>query len=865
MEVAMRRFIPVAGALITISIVILVISQQRPNEVPITPDKFRVLKLAKRAGDAGRKPTEWFTLSRAYPYSDIPFQAYRRALDRAVAVRNATQSTDQGLWEEAGPSNVGGRITALAVHPGNPNTIYAGAALGGVLKSTDGGVTWAQISDAVPSLSVGALAIDLSDSNRIYFGSGEANSSGDSYAGTGMYRTTDAGGSWEFIGLPNSHHIGRIAIDPYNPQRIFVAAMGTLFGTNPDRGVYRSTDGGDTWEQVHYMTDSTGCIDIVINPSNGNIVYAAMWERVRNPAYRQVGGMTSGIWKSTNGGDSWAELTTGLPPHDPDNGRIGLGISSTNPNILYALYSDHPGNVMGIWRTTNGGDSWESRLVSPNPSEFGGFGWYFGNIWTHPTNANTVYLGDVEHWKSTDGGANWYSILHQQHVDMHAMWQDPNNPNHIVTGNDGGVFTSSNGGSSWMKCYDLHITQFYAITVDQLLPQRLYGGTQDNSTPRTLTGNVNDWDVLFYGDGFYSSVDWTNSRVIYAEAQYGYLGKSIDLGENWNLILNGISETERKNWCTPVVMSPIDNNVLFFGGERVYKTTDGGGQWNPISPDLTGGQGPGNLVYGTITTISQSPSNADIIWAGTDDSRVWVTTNGGGNWTLVSDDLPDRWCTRVTADVFDQAAAYATFSGYKVDELLPHIFKTTNYGSSWTDISGNLVDIPVNDILPDPQYPERLFIGTDFGMYHTEDGGTTWMALGEGHPICPVFDIELHDGARKLVSGTHGRSMYSFDLSQLDVPITEHRPIEPNYHLHQNYPNPFNNSTTIPFELPQSGHATLKVYDINGRLVKTLVDAPLEQGSHLLTFTADNLASGTYFVSLSAGGFRAVKKMVYLK
>ena len=833
----------------------------------ITKERFRAFKLAKRAGVTSRKPTDWFTLSRAYPYNDIPFEAYRRALERAVAIQNATLSTDQGDWEMAGPSNVGGRITALAIHPDNPNTIYAGAALGGVLKSTNGGETWEVVSDDVPSLSVGDLTIDPSDSNRLYLGTGEANASGDSYAGTGMYRTTNGGGSWEFIGLPNSRHIGRIAIDPNNTQRIFVAAMGTLFGTNPDRGVYRSTDGGNSWQRVHYLTDSTGCIDVVINPSNGNIVYAAMWERVRNPVYRQVGGRTSGIWKSTDGGDSWVELMSGLPPHNQNNGRIGLGISPTNPNVIYAIYFNHPGSLMGIWRTTNGGNNWESRLVSPDPSEFGGFGWYFGQIWVHPSNSDIVYLGDVEHWKSTNGGVNWTSILNEQHVDMHAQWQDPNNPNRIVTGNDGGVFVSNNGGNNWTKCYNLPITQFYAITIDHLLPQRLYGGTQDNSTPRTLTGHLDDWDVIFYGDGFYTTVDWTNSNTIYAEAQYGYLGKSTQLGNpgSWDLILEGINENERRNWCTPVVMSTHDNQVLFYGTERVYRTTNGGDNWDAISPNLTGGQSPGNLVYGTITTISQSPLNEDVIWAGTDDSRVWVTINGGGNWSLVSDELPDRWCTRVTSDVFNQAAAYTTFSGYKVDELLPHIFKTTDYGESWTDISGNLADIPVNDILPDPQYPERLFIGTDFGMYYTEDGGATWQVMGEGHSICPVFDIDLDNGARKLVSGTHGRSMYSFDLSQLDVPIIETRPIEPDYHLHQNYPNPFNNSTVIPFELRQSGHVTSRVYDINGRLVKTLVDASMERGSHLLTFTADNLASGTYFVSLTAGDFRAVKKMVYLK
>jgi photosystem II stability/assembly factor-like uncharacterized protein len=719
-------------------------------------------------GDTSHKPKEWFTLSRAYPFNDIPFEAYKRSLARAEDVRTATAALATGTWTIAGPSNVGGRITAMAANPSNPNIVYAGAALGGIFKSTDGGVNWLPISDAVPSLSVGDIELDPSDPNKIYFGTGEANAAGDSYAGTGIYRSTDAGTTWELLGLPNSRHIGRIAIDPINTDRIFVAATGTLFGTNHDRGIYRTTDGGTNWEQVLYLSDSTAAIDVAINPSDPNIVFAAMWERIRNPIYRHVGGMTSGIWKSTDGGTTWNRLSGGLPSPSQATGRIGLAIAPSDPNTVYASYSDDPGNLTGFYRSTNAGVSWLSRLVSPAPSTFSGFGWYFGKFWVNPTNASMVYFGDVEMWKSTDGAAHWTSIIGTMHVDQHGWWQNPGNPNLIYCGNDGGVFKSQNGGTSWTKCLNLPVTQFYAMTIDQLNPQRLYGGTQDNSTPRTLTGNINDWDVLFYGDGFYAAVDFTNSDVIYAEAQYGYLGKSTDGGNSFNIITDGIDGSERVNWCTPVVMSPHNHQMLFYGAERLYHTTNSGGIWSAISPDLTGGNPGGNLVYGTITTISQSPLNANVIWVGTDDSRVWVTTNGGTNWTEVSTTLPDRWCTRVTADVFDQATAYVTFSGYKIDELLPHIFKTTNSGASWSDISGNLTDIPVNDILPDPSHQGRLFIGTDFGMYYSENDGAFWQVLGDNHPICPVFDIDLQNAGRKLVSGTHGRSMYSFDLTQLD-------------------------------------------------------------------------------------------------
>jgi len=733
----------------------------------ITREKFREFKLAKRGKDPSKKPSEWFTVQRAWPYDSIPYVSYKQALDKAV-LQHQNASLEVGTWIMSGPSNVGGRVTDVAVHPDFPDIIYTGAALGGVLKSVDGGDTWTAVSDAVPSLSVGDIEVDPNDVNTLYLGTGEANASGDSYAGTGIYKTTDGGTTWNFIGLPESRHIGRIMIDPSNNQRIFVAAMGTLFGTNPDRGVYRSTDAGATWERVLFVNDSTGAADLAINPQNPNIIFASMWQRIRNPRWRNVGGVSSGIWRSTDGGDTWNRLAGGLPAPSATVGRIGLVISPIDPNYVYASYSDHPGYLIGFWRSTDGGSTWQSRLASPDPSYFSSFGWYFGRIWAHPTNRNTVYFGDISMWRSTDGAANWNDISGSMHVDHHALYQSPQNPNYMVNGNDGGIFISINGGGGWLKSYDLPITQFYAITIDSHTPNRLYGGTQDNSTPRTLGGLPDDWDVIFYGDGFYTSVDFTNSNVIYAEAQYGYLGKSTNLGYGWDLILDGINSNERVNWCTPVVMSPQNNNVLYYGAQQVYKTTNGGNYWNSISPDLTGGDGGGNLIFGTVTTIGPSPINANVIWAGTDDSRVWVTSDGGSHWNLVSANLPERWCTRVTPDVFDQGTAYATFSGYKIDELQPHIFKTTDYGNSWSDISGDLVNIPINDILPDPNHPNWLYAGTDFGVYFTVDGGARWRVLGDNHPICPVFDIDIHAGTRKLVSGTHGRSMYSYDLSQLD-------------------------------------------------------------------------------------------------
>jgi photosystem II stability/assembly factor-like uncharacterized protein len=706
-----------------------------------------------------QRPSDWFYVQRAYPQKQIPVEARLKAAEdfRRLRSRASVEQTINAVWQEAGPSNIPGRITDLAVYPSQLSVIYAASAAGGIFKSTDQGNTWTAIFDSAGVQAVGALAIHPYDPDILYAGTGEANGAGDSYEGTGVYKSTDGGATWNYVGLPNSYHIGRIAIDPIRPDTVYVAACGKLFGTNPERGLYRSEDGGDTWEQILYIDDTTACIDVAVR--GDGTVFAAMWYRYRNASDRRVGGMSSSIWRSSNYGDTWTKLTNGLPAAGPDVGRIGLAASPYSTTV-YAFYIDHPGNLIGIYKSTNLGDSWTQTNDGDLSDFLGGFGWYFGQIRMAKMDPDIVYALGVSMYKSEDGGATWNAADWGTHVDHHALYVDSANPNIAYDGADGGVSTSANGGSSWQQKFDMPNTQFYAITIDNLNPQRLYGGAQDNGTMRTLTGNADDWDWIHGGDGFYTLVDPTNSDVIYAEYQYGWLEKSTDLGATWLGALSGIDNADRTNWNTPVVMDPKNSNVLYYGSHRLYRSQNGAANWVPISDDLTNGDDPGNLVIGTITTIDVARSDEQVIYVGTDDGNVWVTTNTGTNWQNISGSLPNRWVTRVAVDPYDAAVAYVTLSGYTDGSYLPHVFRTTNYGASWQDIQGNMPDAPINDIIIDPYDDSTLYIGTDFGVYYTEDLGQTWQVLGTGMPVVPVHDLAFHLGTRTLVAGTHGRSMY---------------------------------------------------------------------------------------------------------
>ncbi len=719
------------------------------------------------------QPSDWLYAQRVFPYDKINREAYMEAMHQAQSIQNQPLTLrNNAQWILAGPTNAGGRISSLAAHPSDAQTIYIGAAAGGVFKTTDGGGSWTPIFDANSSLSIGDIAIAPTNKDILYVGTGEANGGGGSinFDGLGVFKSTNGGINWQNIGLENVGSIGKVAIDPQNSNRVFVAAMGTLYDKNPNRGIYRTTDGGGSWQKVLYVSDSTGCVDVAINPQSPNILLATMWERIRRPNYRDYGGSTCGVYRSLDDGDTWEKMTNGLPT--TNIGRMGVAISPADPSVSYTIIADEIGFFKGIYKSTDNGSSW-TKLDSNNNLSFmySSFGWWFGKIIADPVDVNTVYALGVDINKTSDGGQTWRTVSSGIHVDQHALWINPNNSNQVYAGNDGGFYTSDNATSSWVYKNNLPITQFYTSEIDEKNPQRLYGGTQDNGTWRALTGGVNDWQQIYGADGFVCLVDPLDNNFIYSSYQNGNLLRSVDGGRYFDFGVAGVSPSDRKNWKTPIILAPDNPSTLYYGSNRLYRSTDRAATWRVISPNLTNGAGGGNLTFGTLTAIAVSPKNTQIIYTGADDGNVWVTSDGGTNWSKITNGLPNRWVTSIAADPFDENTAYITFSGYKWWDYQPHVMKTTNKGSTWTDISSNLPQAPVNDFVADPQVASSLamtadvfYVATDFGVYATYNGGASWAALGTGLPLVSVMDLTLHNGSRTLAAATHGRSMYRINL-----------------------------------------------------------------------------------------------------
>jgi len=808
-------------------------------------------------------PAEWMYNQRAYPNNYINKEAYKEAILQSKQILANRSPEQAGEWTFIGPLNTGGRITDVAIAPDNDDHLYVATATGGIFRSYDAGANWTPIFDEVTKPSIGDIAIAPSNAQRIYAGTGEANGSATdgAYFGDGIYRSDDAGDTWTNVGLPESNHIGRIVVDPTNPDRVFAAATGELYGKNVERGIYRTTNGGTNWEKVLFVTDSTAAIDVAMNVANTNIIYAAMWERTRKPWQRDYGGVTSTIHRSMDGGTTWTELgaANGLPAPNTQTGRIGIAVSESDPSTVYARFTTNEitNEFNGLYKSTDNGDNW--TLVTSAGALSGidaNFGWYFGNVRVNPTNSSEVYIVGFDIAKSTNSGSSW-NTLNGMHVDHHALDFSRTNSSFMLAGNDGGAYISNNGGNSWTHFENLPITQFYNIEVDYQHPERLYGGTQDNNTIRTLTGSANDWNSIIGGDGFHVNVDPIDNNYVYGESQYGNLRRSTNGGSSFQNGTNGISGSDRVNWNTPVILSPFSPEKMFYGSNRLYTSTRAV-SWTPISPDLTDGLHPsGSLAFGTLTAIAASYNNLDVIYTGSDDGNVNVTFDGGTTWTNVSAGLPDQYITSIAMVPSDDMIAYVTVSGFKYLDYTPRVFKTTDGGQNWTDISSNLPNIPVNDIIT---YPAEniLFVATDLNVWYSKDDGANWTILGNNLPLTVVMDLKFHEPTKTLYAGTFGRGMHSYDVSDI-LNVGENELASNSIKI---YPNPATSEFTISQNLSAEG--TVQLYDISGKKIKDLFNGNFG-ANKTITVKTDGIAAGVYFVKVNSGKQSVTKKLIINK
>jgi photosystem II stability/assembly factor-like uncharacterized protein len=745
---------------------------------------------------------DWSFVQRTYPRFELPERVAEKIQQSATAFRKGqARNTPMASspWTLIGPTNIGGRITGIAIHPTNPNIFYAAAASGGVWKTTNFGLTWANVFNE--SFSIGAVTLDPTDPSVVYVGTGESNpSSVDTYPGNGLWRSTDAGATWTNLGLAETGHIAKVAVNPLNPNTIYVAAFGLYRTKNVDKGVYRSFNRGASWTRVLQIDSTTGATDLQIDPDDTSRVLAATHTYYRTLPTVERGGAGSGLWTTTNAGSAWTQVTSGFPFNDANIGSISLDYSKSNPSIVYATVSGGGGfSWDGVYKSFDNGDTWGK--VFDNAGTYGESQvWYNNILRIHPADPNKVWTGMTYMYQSTDGGASfgYAPTSGDYHVDHHAIEYAPSDNNKMVFGNDGGIFTSTNGGATWTHAGNLPITQFYAGTIAAQSVNYVMGGAQDNSTMRTRSSIDNDWDVILGGDGFNCAVDPTDSNYVYAEYQNGGLMRSTDGGSGWFGGTSGINFGEPVNWQMPFVLDPQNPKKLYAGTNYLYRSTDGAASWTKISPILTY-----NLVgwFSTLSTIDVSPVDSNIVYVGTGDGRLSVTTDGGFIWTDITAGLPLRWVSRVTADYTDPAVAYVTLSGFREYDNQGHIYRTTNNGASWTDIGASLPDVPLNDVLVDPDYPSMLYVASDIGVMASTDLGSTWADLGTGLPAVTVHDIHIHAPTRTIAAFTHGRSVYTTDLLISSGPSVDVE-VQPRWNL---VSNPID-TTGLPviFDFPEA-------------------------------------------------------------
>ncbi len=772
-----------------------------------------------------------------------------------------------------GPSIFSCRVTDIDVNPSDPTQFYVAYASGGLWKTESNGSDFTPIFDHEAVMTIGDVAADWKR-NIIWVGTGEANSSRSSYAGAGIYRSADGGKTWENRGLHDSHHIGRVLLNPDNPDEVMVAAVGHLYSPSRERGVFKTSDGGKTWRNTLFVNDSTGAIDLVRDPANPQILWAAMWQRARRCWYFSGCGEGSGIYKSTDGGEHWSLVSGGSSgfPKGEKIGRIGIDVFSGNgKTVLYAALdnqtpvvkkeeveeekdalkkedfksislegllalddeklndflrkNDFPekydakkvkaGAKSGKWKPTaifdyldagddgfqntsivgleiyrsdDGGVSWKRTHEKNLDGVVSTYGYYFGVVRVAPFDENQVYTMGVPLIKSADGGKSWKSLEDENvHGDHHFIWIDPNRPGHLINGNDGGVNVSYDDGKTWFKCNSPAVGQFYSVNVDDAEPYNVYGGVQDNGVwtgssrsevNREWHGSgKNPYNFIFGGDGMQVMVDPRDNTTCYAGSQFGQysrINKKTREQEPITPVHDLGEKPLRWNWQTPIWLSRHNPDVLYMGANRLYRSLDKGENWEAISPDLTGGGRKGNVPYGTLTSIHESPLKFGLLYTGSDDGKIFCSKDGGENWKDVSSGLPkDLWVSRVWASFHEKNRVYASLNGYRWDDFSAYLYASDDNGETWKPIGANLPPEPINVVKEDPENSDLLFVGTDHAVYFSLDRGQRFQKLAASFAAVPVHDLVIQPKAHEMVIGTHGRSLYVQPIGFLEKMTAE--------------------------------------------------------------------------------------------
>ena len=844
--------------------------------------------------------------------------------------------------EGIGPTVMSGRIVDIDANPSNPVEMYVAYASGGLWRSRTNGLSFEPLFDEEASMVMGDIAVDWTRGEAIWVGTGENNSSRSSYAGTGIYRSLDHGESWEHMGLSDTHRIGRILIHPTDSQTVWVAALGALYSSSPHRGVYKTSDGGQTWTQTLFISDTAGVIDLVIDPLNPDILYAVGWDRERRAWNFVEGGNGSGVWKSTDGGISWERLAAeGLPSGDTV-GRIGLAIFPGDPQILYALVDnqsrrptededevpaltrealrsmttaefleldeeaieeyleennfefdaeeirtmmeegslepvhlvwyvedanrelfDTPVVGAEVYRSNDGGQSWSRTHENYLDRVYNSYGYYFGEIRVDPNDVERIYILGVPLLSSDDGGVSWASIGGPSvHADHQALWVNPSRPGHLIDGNDGGLNITYDNGESWFKGNTPSVGQFYAIGVDDQTPYHVYGGLQDNGVwggPHTYTestgwhasGNYS-YTPYLGGDGMQVEIDTRTNDIIYTGSQFGaYRRIETSTGASASIRpRHQLGERPlRYNWQTPIHLSRHNQDVLYYGSNKLHRSFNRGDDWETLSDDLTLGGRRGDVPYGTLTTIDESPLRFGLLYVGSDDGLVHVSQDGGYTWkNITAEDWGELWVSRVEASNHELGRVYVTLNGYRWDHFAPYVYRSDDFGETWEALDASLPMEPVNVILEDPVNSSLLYVGTDHGLYVSIDGGDSFTVMQNGLPHAPVHDLKLQARRSHLLVGTHGRSIYRADIAPLQAltaeviasPLMAFEPEEQRYNSNWGsrfvwWGDYFEPELEIAYWSGSMGQVTVEVTDGEGEVLRTLTDEA-EQGLNFLAY-----------------------------